>query len=46
MEATLAGRSDVLEWLIKELQLDVNEQNDYEETALHCTAYHNQMECA
>ena len=46
MEATLAGRSDVLKWLIQDLQFDVNEKNNIGKTALHCAAYRNQMECA
>ena len=42
----MAGRSDVFEWLVQELQLEVNEQNNDGKTALHCAAYHNKMECA
>ena len=46
MEVAWSGSEDVLGWLLNELKLDVNEQNYIGETALHCAADYNQMECA
>ena len=44
--ATSLGRSNILEWVIKELEIDVNEQNSSGWTALHVAAYYNQLSCA
>ena len=44
--ATSRGRSNILEWVIKELEIDVNEQNSSGWTALHVAAYYNQLSCA
>ena len=43
--ATSFGRPNILEWVIKELEIDVNEQNSSGWTALHVAAYYNQLEC-
>ena len=45
-EATRFGRTNILRWLLHELKFDVNEKNNFGNTALHTAAYLNQMECA
>ena len=46
MVASWNGRLNILKWLLQEVKCDVNEQNSYFQTALHCAARNNQMECA
>ena len=46
MKATMEGRTNILRWLIQELKVDINEQNNVGQTALHVAAYKNQLDCA